>query len=110
MPLQNIAVVYEYKKEYDKELDAYKRLLEIYPDDPEVYYGIGRIYTFFKNDPEKGLDNFCKAYNLYIKINSPYRTDAEKNISSIYRQMKKDNKENVFLKILKDNNISLDNK
>jgi tetratricopeptide (TPR) repeat protein len=104
-PLQNIAVAYEFKKEYEKELDAYQRLAAIYPDDPETFYGIGRVYIL-KNDSEKALDNMCKAYNLYIKINSPYRTDAEKNIQMLYQQMKKDNKEDVFNKILKDNNIN----
>ena len=85
--------------------DAYQRLAAIYPDDPETFYGIGRVYIL-KNDSEKALDNMCKAYNLYIKINSPYRTDAEKNIQMLYQQMKKDNKEDVFNKILKDNNIN----
>ncbi|HLK28507.1 MAG TPA: tetratricopeptide repeat protein [Puia sp.] len=106
MPLQNLAIVYEYKKEYDKELEAYKKLQSIYPDDPEVFYGLGRIYTLFKKDPEKGLDNFCKAYTMYIKINSPLRADAEKNIISIFNQMKKDGKEDMFNKILADNHIN----
>jgi tetratricopeptide (TPR) repeat protein len=106
MPLQNIAIVYEFKKEFDKEVDAYKKLLAIYPDDPEGYYGIGRVYTLFKNDMENGLDNFCKAYNLYVKLSSPFRADAEKNINAIYHQMKKDGKEDVFNKILKNNNIT----
>ncbi len=110
VPLQNIAIVYEYKKDYDKEIDAYQKLLAIYPDDPEVFYGIGNVYAFYKKDLEKGLDNFCKAYNLYIKLNSPYRVDAEKNINTIYNQMKKDGKEDAFYKILADNNINVNKK
>jgi len=110
MPLQNIAIVYEYKKDYDKEIDAYKKLLDIYPEDPEVSYGIGRVYAFFKKDSEKGLDYLCKAYNLYIKLNSPYRVDAEKNINMIFNQMKKDGKEDAFYKILADNNINVNKK
>ncbi len=103
--LQNIAVAYEFKKEYDKELEAYNKLASVYPDDPETFYGIGRVYLL-KNDAEKALDNMCKAYNLYIKINSPYRSDAEKNIQYIYQLMKQSGKEDAFNKILKDNNIN----
>ena len=55
---------------------------------------------------EKALDNVCKAYNIYVKEKSPYRSDAEKVINMIYKEMKKDNKEEAFKKILKDNNIT----
>ena len=106
MPLQNIPIAYEFKKEYDQEIKAYERFLAIYPDNPEVYFGLGKVYMYFKNDAEKGLDNMCKAYNIYTKINSPYRVDAEKIIGNIYGYMKKDGKEDRFNKILKDNNIS----
>jgi tetratricopeptide (TPR) repeat protein len=108
MPLHNIPVVYEFKKEYDNAIKAYTDLLAVFPDDPETYYGVGRVYTYFLNDYEKGLQNMCKAYNLYIKINSPYRADADKTINYIYHQMKKDGKEKQFKDILKDNNINAD--
>ena len=73
---------------------------------PEVYYGIGHIYTYYLNDYEKGLQNMCKAYNLYIKKKSPYRVDAEKIISTIYSEMKKQDKVDKFNEILKVNNIT----
>ena len=44
MPLQNIPIVYAYKKDYNKAISAYKRLAEIDFDNPEVYYGIEQIY------------------------------------------------------------------
>jgi hypothetical protein len=47
----------------------------------------------------------CKAYNIYVAQKSPYRSDAEQVIKNIYGQMKKENKEDQFNKILKDNNI-----
>lgn len=106
MPLQNIAVVYSYKKEYTKAVKTYEKLAEIEPNNPEVFYGIGQMYALHLNDQEKGLDNMCKAYNIYIAQKSPYRTDAEKIIQMIYSQMKKDGKEAAFDKILADNNIS----
>lgn len=106
MPLQNIAIVYQYKKEYKKAIKTYKKLAKLDDKNPEIYYGIGRIYAANLNDYEKGLDNMCKAYNLYVALKSPYRTDAEKVISIIYNQMKEKGKEETFNKILKQHNIS----
>ena len=106
MPLQNIAIAYQYKKEYYKAIEAYEKLAEIDENNPEVYYGIGQVYALHLNDFEKGLDNMCKAYNLYIEQGSPYRVDAEKMIQYIYAEMKKQGKEEEFNNILKANNIS----
>lgn len=105
-PLQNIAVVYQYKEEYQKAIESYQKLAEIDGNNPEIYYGMGQVYAINLNDYEKGLDNMCKAYNMYIKQKSPYRTDAEKVINLIYSEMKKQGKEDNFNKILKSNNIS----
>jgi len=107
-PLQNIAVAYEYKKEYQKALKAYATLSELDSFNPEVYYGIGRVYAWYLNDNEKGLDNMCKAYNLYVKQKSPYRVDSEAQISRIYLEMKKVNKTDRFNEILKENSITAD--
>jgi tetratricopeptide (TPR) repeat protein len=106
MPLQNIAVAYQYKKEYSKAIEAYEKLAKIDKNNPEVYYGIGNVYASNLNDYDKGLDNMCKAYNLYIELKSPYRADAEQMINIIYTEMKKQGKEKEFNKILKANNIS----
>lgn len=106
MPLQNIAIVYQYKKEYNKAIEAYEKLAEIDKNNPEIYYGIGNVYATNLQDYEKGLENMCKAYNLYVYLKSPYRTDAEKIISIIYVEMKKQGKEEKFNQILKDNNIT----
>lgn len=105
-PLQNIAVVYLYKKEYEKAIDAYKKLAKIQPENSEVFYGIGNIELNYLNNYESGLDNMCKAYNLYISQNSPYRTDAERAIQFAYKQMKEAGKEKQFFDILSKNNIS----
>lgn len=104
-PLQNIPVVYQFKKDYDKALEAYQKLLIIYPGDAEGYFGSGRMYIL-KSDYAKGLDNMCKAYNVYTKINSPYRVDAQTIIAGLYKAMKEKGQEELFQKILKDNNIS----
>jgi len=106
MPLQNIAVAYTYKKDYNKAISAYERLAELDPKNPEIYYGIGRIYATYLNEYEKGLENMCKAYNLYDKAKSPYRTDAENVIGFIFTDMKKQGKTERFNEILKENNIN----
>ena len=106
MPLQNIAVAYKFNKEYDKAILAYQRLAELDSKNPEVYYGIGETYSLYMNDYENGLENMCKAYNLYIEQKSPYRSDAEKIISVIYTEMKKQGKETRFIEILKENKIT----
>lgn len=106
MPLQNLGSVYEHQKQYEKAINAYERLAKVDKDNPEVYYGIGRVSAVFLNDYEKGLDNMCKAYKIYVQQGSPYRTDAENVIQQIYSEMKKLGKEDKFYEILKANNIS----
>jgi tetratricopeptide (TPR) repeat protein len=106
MPLQNSAIVYQYKKEFQLAIDTYEKLAAIDKQNPEIYYGIGQIYATQLKDPEKGLSFMCKAYNLYVEQKSPYRSDAEKLIQFIYSEMKKENKEERFNEILKENNIS----
>lgn len=103
---QNIALVYVDKKDYKKAIESYNTLAKLDKNNPEVFYGIGLIYYQYLFDYEKGLDNICKAYNLYIEQNSPYRTDAEKIIGYIYQELKKQNKIATFDAILKNNNIS----
>lgn len=108
MPLQNIPIAYIYKKEYQKAIDAYHNLDKVYPNDPEVYYGIGQIYFTQLKDNEKGLDYICKAYRIYNDQKSPYRSDAEAVISRIYKGMKEEGKIDKFKEILKSNNIQID--
>jgi tetratricopeptide (TPR) repeat protein len=105
-PLQNIAVAYQFKKQYDKSIEAYEKLEKLDKDNPEVYYGIGRVYAVYLQDYEKGLDNLCKAYNLYDEQKSPFRTDAESLIAGIYQEMKKQGREKKFKEILKANHIN----
>ncbi len=105
LPLQNIPIVYAYKKEYDKAIQEYQHLANVYPDDPEIYYGIGNIFISYKQEYEEGLKNMCKAYNIYIKLKSPYRVDAEKQINYIYSKMKEAGKEKLFFEILKEHGI-----
>lgn len=104
-PLHNLPVAYELKKDYESALKAYQQIGTVYPEDPEALFGCGRIYIFFKEDLPTGLDYMCKAYNEYVKLNSPYRSDAEKTISYVYGKMKAAGKEDEFYKVLSKNNL-----
>ncbi len=104
--LQNLPIVYLKQNKNTEAISAYTDILKHYPGDPEVYYGIAIVYFENKKDMELALDYMCKAYNLYIKEKSPFRSDAEKVINMIYSQMKKENKEEAFNRILKENNIN----
>jgi tetratricopeptide (TPR) repeat protein len=106
MPLQNIGIAYLYKKEYKKAIKAYEKLAKLDNRNPEVFYGIGNIYAQYLFDYEKALDNLCQAYNLYIELKSPYRSDAEKLIQVVYTEMKKQGKEAAFNEILAKHHIS----
>lgn len=107
-PLQNLAVAYTFKEDYDQAIVVYEKITKVYPKNPEGYFGLGRVYTAFKNDLEQGLDYMCKSYNLYTEQKSPYRVDAETLMGAIYQEMKTQGKEEKFIKILKDNNISME--
>ncbi|CAM4055185.1 tetratricopeptide repeat protein [Flavobacterium antarcticum] len=104
--LQNLPVVYISKKNYKKAIESYGELEKVEPDNPEVFYGKGVVYYQNLKDYEKALDNICKAYNLYISHNSPYRTDAEKLIQNLYNEFKAKDQIAKFDTILKANNIS----
>jgi tetratricopeptide (TPR) repeat protein len=106
-PLQNIAIVYQHKKEYKKAIKAYERLAKIDATNPEVFYGTGQVYAII-GDFEKSLDNLCRAYNIYVSQNSPYRSDAEKLIQIVYDEMKKEGKEKVFKQILEKHKIRME--
>ena len=105
-PIQNLAVAYTYKKEYQKAIDTFELLKKLDSENPEIYYGIGQIYFQYLKEYEKSLDYMCKAFNLYIKNNSPYRADAENIIRYNFTEMKKLGKEDKFYEILKANNIN----
>ena len=105
-PIQNLAVAYTYKKEYQKAIDTFELLKKLDSENPEIYYGIGQIYFQYLKEYEKSLDYMCKAFNLYIKNNSPYRSDAENIIRYNFTEMKKLGKEDKFYEILKANNIN----
>ncbi|QCE41110.1 tetratricopeptide repeat protein [Psychroserpens sp. NJDZ02] len=106
MPLMNIAVAYGYLEEFDKAKKAYRQYGKVFENDPETYFGLGRIYAL-DNDFENALDNMMQAYLLYAEINSPYIKDAEKFIEILYHELEKQDKVEAFNRIAEKYKIQI---
>jgi len=106
MPLMNIAVAYQMNNDLDNAIKAYLTYGAYYKNDPEVFYGLGRIYYLQKNF-EPALDNMIQAYILYTKIKSPYRNDAAKHINFIYNELKQQKRLSIFNKLAKKHNLNI---
>lgn len=106
LPLMNIAVTYNLNKEFNEAIKYYKKFIDLYKDDPEGYYGLGLI-LYTNNQEEEGLDNLIHAYTIYSAQNSPYRADAAKKIGYMYKDLKNQNKEDVFNKVAIKYNLKI---
>lgn len=106
MPLTNKPIAYALLGDLDKAIEGYQAYITIFPEDPEGYYGVGRIYHA-KGDYENALDVTMKAYLLYKKIQSPYVRDAEANLSLYYRELKEQNKLEIWNKMAKKHKIQI---
>ncbi len=107
MPLQNMAVAYEYLKDYKQAAETYLTFIKLYPDDPEGYFGAGRI-LYLSDEYEQGVDNMFKAYLLYEEKQSPYINDAVQNLKFYYSDLEKKGKLDIFKQAAKNNNIPID--
>ncbi|WP_299675249.1 tetratricopeptide repeat protein [uncultured Dokdonia sp.] len=106
MPLTNKPIAYALLGNFDKAIEGYLEYIQLFPDDPEGYYGIGRIYRV-KEDYENALDATMKAYIMYKEIESPYVRDAEANLSLYYKELKEKNKLEIWNKIAEEYNIQI---
>ncbi|CAM3643698.1 tetratricopeptide repeat protein [Flavobacterium chungbukense] len=105
--LMNIGVAYTFKSDYKTAISYYQKLIEYHPDNAEGYFGAGKNYFMLKDD-EKALDNMFMAHRIYTDSKSDYAKDSEQFIGAIYQKMKSENKEDLFKKIAKKNNIQID--
>jgi len=69
--------------EFGKAFEAFERAKKIYPDDPNIYNGIGLIY-FQQRQYGKAIVEFKKALRL-----NPDFTDAHNSLGTTYAQIKK---------------------
>lgn len=108
LPLLNIAIAYNLNKDYPEAIHYYKRFISIYAEDPEGYYGLGLI-LYTQDQQEEGLDNLIRAYTIYTAQNSPYRADAAKKIGYMYKDLKNQDKLEVFNKVADKYNLKVQN-
>ena len=81
---QNLAVVYTFQKDWSKAINQYEKLISLYPDDPEGYYGLANLYLKIETNLSKALSNAKKALTLY-EINPPnYIGDSYAQVGLIY--------------------------
>lgn len=106
MPLVNKPVAYELMGDIPNAIKGYQNFIAIYPNDPEGYYGIGRLHHT-NGDYENALDATMKAFNLYTEMKSPYARDAERNLAIFYNELEKKNQTDLFLQIAKKHNINI---
>ncbi|MCA0932410.1 tetratricopeptide repeat protein [Lutimonas saemankumensis] len=106
LPLLNIAITYNLNQQYEKAVVYYEKFIEIYTDDPEGYYGLGLI-LYTQDQEEAGLDNLIRAYTIYTNQNSPYRADAAKKIGYMYKDLKNQNKLDIFHKVADKYNLKV---
>lgn len=104
MPLMNKPVAYEKLKDYQAAIESYQAFVDVYPDDPEGFYGLGRMY-FNLDDMENALDNMMSAFTKYNAINSPYARDAEQTLSIFYQRLKEKDQIEIFERLAKKHDI-----
>ena len=107
VPLMNKPIAYELLNDIDNAILGYLDFITVFPDDPEGYYGIGRMYHN-KGDYEKALENTMRSYILYNKIKSPYARDAERNLGIFYRELKEKGQLELFKRIAKKYKINIE--
>jgi tetratricopeptide (TPR) repeat protein len=108
LPLLNISITYNLNKDYEQAIIYYKKFIAIYSEDPEGYYGLGLI-LYTQGQQEEGLDNLVRAYTIYTAQNSPYRADAAKKIGYMYKDLKNQDKLEVFNKVADKYNLKVQN-
>lgn len=108
LPLLNIAITYNLDKQYKEAIKYYRKFIDIYSEDPEGYYGLGLI-LYTQDQQEEGLDNLIHAFTIYTAQDSPYRADAAKKIGYMYKDLKRQDKLDVFHKVAAKYNLKIEN-
>ena len=78
---------------YDKAIAAYKKLLELNPDDPELYKGMGEAYTD-KGDTKNGIEALQYAialkpdyFEAYAYLGHAYQSQGDvEDAKRMYKQ------------------------
>ena len=85
--LQDRAVAYTYIKDYARAYTDYMMLANLYPDNPEGFYGIAKI-DYLKGDYDEALDFAFYTHKMYVTATSEYAKDTENLIKLIHDKLK----------------------
>jgi type IV pilus assembly protein PilF len=77
-----IAVAELKREKFAEALKAFEKARKIYPDDPQIYNGIGLIYLH-QQQYQKAIEEFNKAVRV-----DPNFTDAHNNLGTTYAYLK----------------------
>ncbi|RTQ47878.1 tetratricopeptide repeat protein [Hymenobacter gummosus] len=105
--LLNQAVVYSLLKDWDNARKYYGLLQRAHPDNPEGYFGLGKL-ALLSEDHEAAMTNLFKVHRLYVDAKSAYVSDSQQLLVMLYAQMQKTGKIERFLARAKDYGISFE--
>lgn len=107
LAILNTAVIYSFMNDYDKSLNYYNFLTYLYADDPEGYFGAGKI-LFLKSDYKNALENVFIAHIMYVNTNNTdYIKDSEHLISLMYKELKEKGMLDLFNEVAEKFNIKI---
>ena len=107
LALLNMAVLYSLKKDSRASLKYYTTLRNLYPDNPEGYFGVAKE-SLQVNEMEQAVENALIAYILYQTSGSHYLKDGEQLIGMIYGKLKEQNRTQLLDEIAKELNVSIE--
>lgn len=107
--LQNLAGLYTSKKEYEKALSYYDRMIRVSKDDPEGHFGRARV-LMIQGRYEDADKSASKALELYRMKNDSYAADAELLLGFIKYYLKDYEEARRYLKSAKEAGRRVPNK
>lgn len=105
--LQNMGMLKENKKEYDKALDYYNQIVKQNPQAPEGYYAVSRVLSNTGKYAE-ALPKALQAEKFYQAANSPYIGDCHYQILIIYFYLNDKPKAKEYLALCKKEGVQVD--
>lgn len=107
LALTNAAVIHSLNENYEDAAELYRRLIFYYPDNPEGYFGLGKVYYLMKVY-EKALDNIFHVHRMYLELDSDYVADSQKLIDIIVSDLRRMNMIEMVEQKAKEHNIKME--
>ncbi len=81
-------------------------LINLYPKNPEGYFGKGKTY-FLMEDYENAIDYIFYCHKMYASQDSDYTKDTESIVALIHDKLKEQNKLDIFFKKAETHGIKI---